>query len=1209
MVFFLFISSMLVFQGPGQSTAAPQPRAVEDIDIEVWAETPDITDPVAFCIDDTGRVYVAESFRQEHGVEDNRSQPYWLLDDLAATTIEDRLEKYRKWSDKRANGMQWYTEKEDRVRLLQDSNGDGRADLVKPFAVGFNEVLDGTGAGLIVNGDEVWYTCIPHLWRLQDQDEDGIAELRDPIHSGFGVRDALRGHDMHGLAWGPDGRIYWSIGDRGYFVETDEGRTLSNPRTGAIFRCEPDGSNLEVFCTGLRNPQEIAFDRYGYLFTGDNNSDGGDRARMVYCAEASETGWEMNYQTLGGSNNRGPWDQEGLWRTAHAGRPAWSLPPLAHVGSGPSGFVFYPGQGLSDRYDDHFFMCNFLGGPTNSGVIAMQMVPDGAGFKVEDVHDFVTGILCTDVDFDWDGSMLVSDWVEGWYSTQTGRMLRLTDRNASGNEDLVRTAELVARGIQNESLDVLIELLGHADRRVRRKAHYELAYRGESSVQPLKAVIEDSSREQIARIHALWALGMIARYGDWTEEDASHPLEIVREIAWDDDPEIRAQAARVLGDESYAPAREDLVGLMFDESSRVVYQATMGLGRIGVSEDIDSIIEMLWSNDNEDEWLRHAGVVALSRIQDHERLLELLGDPMPAVRLAAVLALRRLKDPSVALMLRDSDALIAAEAARAIYDVPIQEGKQALADLLPTLLSDGSPTIPDQDVVVEIFEDVGPLGAEDLMVHDVFEGDPDEILDLTGFVMNPSQRDRFVTRMTGRVVPPLTGEYRFALTSDDAAVLHAWPEDEPEASIRLSHVKAWTPVDTWNAEPGQLSKPVHMKAGVPWILDARHSDGTGSDHLAIGWRLPDGTWQRPIGAPVVDRTRQAILRRSLAAALECGDPERIEIVSRIALDEFQSDVIRAEAMEILRQWPSPDPREGVHGRFQQTAQTRPLETWKSAMSSVLPALSTSDEVVAAPAREIAGAHDLQLDTQLLVNTLKDESAQTDHRISMLRLLVRDEGTRSDSIQTALDSGNPVVRSEGLRLKAQWDPDTAVPLVIEAMTSTDRHQRKAGIESAAYLSDDESAQVLADSLENIAKEDSALAMDIVLAARKRDDARHRDLLRTWDVSSEAGYPEIYRLSDAGGDPVKGRELVFYHSSAACLRCHVVEGTGGTAGPSLDGIANRQDSDGLVRSLLEPQAEITEGYGTASAMPGMAQHLDPSQLRDVIAYLKTLRETSE
>ena len=109
--------------------------------------------------------------------------------------------------------------------------------------------------------------------------------------------------------------------------------------------------------------------------------------------------------------------------------------------------------------------------------------------------------------------------------------------------------------------------------------------------------------------------------------------------------------------------------------------------------------------------------------------------------------------------------------------------------------------------------------------------------------------------------------------------------------------------------------------------------------------------------------------------------------------------------------------------------------------------------------------------------------------------------------------------------------------------------------------------------------------------------------------EGGYPPIYLLSSSGGDAVQGRELVFYHASASCLRCHVIEGTGGTAGPSLSDVARRLDDDALLQALLEPQAEIAEGYGEASAMPPMAKHLDPMQVRDVVAYLQTLRGPSK
>ena len=350
---FLSLTALLGVEDSVDPAAAVE--AMDGIVVETWATDPMLIDPVAFCLDARGRVYVAETERQERGVEDSRTQAYWNLDDISLQSNADRLAMYRKWVDKFEGGMEHFTRYEDRIRLLEDTDGDGRADASIIFSDGYNGVLDGTGSGLLVNGPDVYYTNIPHLWRLQDTDGDDVADVRESMFDGFGVRIALRGHDMHGLTWGPDGRLYWSIGDRGYNVHTPEGNHLFDPTSGAVFRCDPDGSNLEVFHTGLRNPQEIAFDDYGTLFTGDNNSDGGDRARLVHVAEGGQTGWRMEYQSLTEPNLRGPWNREGIWHERHEDQPAWIIPPIAHIASGPSGFVHYPGTGLDERYEDHFF--------------------------------------------------------------------------------------------------------------------------------------------------------------------------------------------------------------------------------------------------------------------------------------------------------------------------------------------------------------------------------------------------------------------------------------------------------------------------------------------------------------------------------------------------------------------------------------------------------------------------------------------------------------------------------------------------------------------------------------------------------------------------------------------------------------------------------------------------------------------------------------
>ena len=195
----------------------------------------------------------------------------------------------------------------------------------------------------------------------------------------------------------------------------------SDPESGAVFRCEPDGSNLEVVATGLRNPQELAFDDLGHCFTCDNNTDGGDRTRLVHVVPGGDSGWRGPVQYL---PDRGPFNREQLWRTAFVGQPAWILPPVGHVGAGPAGFAAYPGTGLTPWFDGRFFLADFRGAAATSLVHTFRVRPLGASFELVDADETFRHILATDVEMGPDGSLWVSDWVQGWEGDGKGRLWR-----------------------------------------------------------------------------------------------------------------------------------------------------------------------------------------------------------------------------------------------------------------------------------------------------------------------------------------------------------------------------------------------------------------------------------------------------------------------------------------------------------------------------------------------------------------------------------------------------------------------------------------------------------------------------------------------------------------------------------------------------------------------------------------------------------------
>lgn len=1190
--------------------------------VELFAREPLVADPVAFDIDSQGRVFVAESHRQERGVEDNRSSAFWLLDDLAAQSVDDRLRYYEKWKDKRKDGMAYYSAYVDRVRMVEDSDGDGVGDRVTNYSRDFRDPLDGTGAGVLVDGDSVFYTCIPNLWRMRDANGDGISEQPESIFAGFGVRTALRGHDMHGLIIGMDGLIYWSIGDRGYQVTTREGSVLADPKSGAVFRCRPDGTHLELFASGLRNPQELAFNELGDLFTGDNNSDGGDKARFVFVMQGGETGWDMNYQTLEGANQRGPWNQEGLWHlraTNERDHPAWALPPLAHVGSGPSGLAFAPGTMLPREWDGRFYMCDFLGSDKHSNVLAIQAVRSGAGYAVTEVKPFAREVLATDVAFGPDGRVYVSDWGGGWYSKDAGEIYTVWDPVARESAVSLQTRAILAKGFAALSPDELVVLLYHQDMRVRRGAHFALAAIGSQATLQLLAAAQggvaggaSESLRRLGQIHAIWALGMQAAGVRCAVVTTPDPLAPLVALLDSDDAEIRAQVARTLGEAKYQPAAAKLIEHLFDEDLRVRAGCALACGALRLADAVPALAAVLWENDERDAFLRHALVMGLAGCADSAKLAELSADQYASVRLGVLLAMRKHGDPAIAPFLFDSDIRIAAEAARAIWDLPIPAAFPALAQAAGRVAAIGTSAEPTVSVVTftrDVWRNEKIDSSQALETSAVFDRAPDETAqaqEASGF---SAHGNSYVQRLRGTIHPPVDGDYQFFLTSDDHSVLTITAAEAPRSTEVIARVDGYSDPENWNAMTSQTSAPITLRADTAYTLEARHAQGGGGNHVSIGWQLADGRLERPIGRRAIDTNIAALARRTIAANLALGITGGSPI-AKIALNPTLPSVIRLEALAALSVYLAPGARDRVHGHLNHAAiAPRDGESYRRAMALALPTLANDHESsVRAAAMQLATSAGIALDQRANLECVLDATRTGSERAAALAQLVcGHDASAGKAIAAALASHDGALRIAAREHLAASDAAMAVASAVAVLGSGTEREQQAAIHLCARLaksSDAASAQAASAALSAL----NAQELTGSLSAALRLDLSEATIGGAPLTSNapEVGFTNtLAPLLLAGGDAAQGREIVMYHSSATCLRCHAIEGVGGHAGPALDGVGSRLEPRALLESLVEPNVVVPVGCLTVSAMPAMNAFLTQREIRDVVAYLASLR----
>lgn len=1050
----------------------------------VLAEDPDLRSPTTLAIDEKGRVFVGESGRFRHGVEDNRFHLDWAKEDMAVQSLEDRLAIYKKYAPK-LGGMETFTKFAERVRIFQRKEGKWHSTL---FADDFNDPLDGTAGGLFTFKGDLWFSCIPGVWRWRDVPADGSKRPRELIHRGFGIGTSISGHDLNGFAMGLDGRLYFSVGDRGYNLSTPEGARFFAPTSGGVFRMEMDGSHLELVHRGLRNPKEVAFDRFGNLFSVDNNSGGYDRARIVQVVEGADSGWDRGHENLSifgsvwehPSQARSLWFDEGWWKKKADRRPDAVLPPADIYTQGPSGLTYFPGTGFDPKWEDMFLIADYAG---RGEVKGFRMKAAGAGFEMASQQMVFRGINTPDLDFGYDGRLYVVDRKSTSFDNKAGRLLAFWDPEYIQKPAVAEVESLFGAGIEKLESVRLAELLGHSDMRVRLRSQWELTTRAREGRDLL---MEATALEAplLKRLHAACGLGILARrYGD------ADALQTILSLSEDSSPLIRARAAEIIGElaakAGVGKAYRALLPLLRDSDAQVRMLASIAIGKTGHDEARPALFEVLERNADADPYVRHGAVMGLVGLGAAEKLRPQLANPNTAIRRGVLLALRRFKSREMAPFLDDPQPELVRETVQAIYDARIEDCYGALAkrtDLLGRL----GPTLDNRLLGVQML--VG--GGEEF-------------------------------------------QRLLAVASDSK-------QSAAARSVAL------------------------------WMV--RH-------------------WEKPLG---------------LNPVTGAFDP-KFAASRRIVSDELKRDLAACLLSMASKE----------NGEF---------------LPEVLETLGTYQVAISEGVKRAIFAG------------LKNPASA---RLQALEAL----GPLPDLLEAVVNDPLLEIRLLGLKWWMNRDETAGMQRAGIRLSEGTIREKQSVLALIGTLATEASAKQLNAMIANWRDVPEEIRADLWAAAAERKDCGQQfEKLRI--RLKESGNPlEEFQAALAGGDPIKGRKLFYESPTAMCVTCHAAEPTvpGGAAGPSLEKVATRGDAY-LLRSLVEPSADFAPGYAAVSVtvnagetiagvlwkrdasgvevkvadgdirkiaagdiqkmdapvspMPPMGHILTLGQIRDLVAFLKTL-----
>ncbi|HZW32120.1 MAG TPA: PVC-type heme-binding CxxCH protein, partial [Isosphaeraceae bacterium] len=407
--------------------------------VELVAAEPDLVNPVAMTFDERGRIWITES------LEYPRRQP--------------------------GPGR-------DRVKVLEDTDGDGRADTFTVFADGLN-----IPSGIAVGYGGVWVANAPEILFLQDRDGDGRAETREVVVTGFGRADT---HELpNSLTWGPDG---WLYGWNGVFnpskVASRNGRTYEF--TCAIFRIHPRTRVFEVWCEGTSNPWGIAIDPQGSFFA--------SACVIDHLWHLVETGY---YLRQGGPYPPFTW-------------PIGSIVDHSHQKAAYCGIHYFDSPAYPREYRGRLYMGNIHGNCINVDTL----VRNGSTYRAEPAADFLQAndswFMPVAQKTGPDGCLYILDWYDQYHCYQDANRDPAGIDRLKGRLYRVRYHDTPRRfgfDLARSSDDELIRLLASPNVYDRDLAQRLLTERSSPTIRrKLQTMVLGEKAPDTARMHGLWAL-------------------------------------------------------------------------------------------------------------------------------------------------------------------------------------------------------------------------------------------------------------------------------------------------------------------------------------------------------------------------------------------------------------------------------------------------------------------------------------------------------------------------------------------------------------------------------------------------------------------------------------------------------------------------------------------------------------------------------